>query len=195
MKIFFIRHGETTGDLEDRYGGDYDDHLSAQGLKQSSLLAADLKDKNIKLVVSSPLTRARESAAILAEAFACPVKVEPNFKEHNRYGILTGLVKSEAKRAYPDLVIRVNNRLDTITGAEPYQDFWQRLKKAYDNLLLNSQEDTIAVVWHGGPMRALFREILKKGELREVGDCCWVELEKVGDDLIIKDSQGIVIEP
>ena len=34
MKIYLIRHGETTGDIEDRYGGDYDDHLSKNGKQQ-----------------------------------------------------------------------------------------------------------------------------------------------------------------
>jgi hypothetical protein len=28
MKIYLIRHGETTGDVEGRYGGDFDDSLS-----------------------------------------------------------------------------------------------------------------------------------------------------------------------
>lgn len=30
-KFLFIRHGETTGDVEDRYGGTYDDALSPNG--------------------------------------------------------------------------------------------------------------------------------------------------------------------
>ncbi len=35
MKLIFIRHGETTGDVEDRYGGDYDDNLTAKGHEQA----------------------------------------------------------------------------------------------------------------------------------------------------------------
>ena len=34
MKIFLIRHGETTGDIENRYGGSYDDHLTQRGRAQ-----------------------------------------------------------------------------------------------------------------------------------------------------------------
>lgn len=34
MKIFLIRYGETTGDVEDRYGGWYDDHLTKRDLEK-----------------------------------------------------------------------------------------------------------------------------------------------------------------
>lgn len=43
MKIYFCRHGQTTGDVEDRYGGNYDDRLTELGLNQSKELAKKLK--------------------------------------------------------------------------------------------------------------------------------------------------------
>ena len=61
MTLLFIRHGQTTGDVEDRYGGDYDDHLSEAGRKQLGLFLDEIKLKRIDLVVSSPLRRAAES--------------------------------------------------------------------------------------------------------------------------------------
>ena len=39
VKIYLIRHGETTGDVEDRYGGAYDDHLSEKEKAQARELA------------------------------------------------------------------------------------------------------------------------------------------------------------
>lgn len=33
MKIFLIRHGQTTGDIEGLYGGTYDDRLSKKGYR------------------------------------------------------------------------------------------------------------------------------------------------------------------
>jgi len=49
MRIYLIRHGQTTGDLGDRYGGDYEDHLTEEGKKQSQKLANKLKNKNIEI--------------------------------------------------------------------------------------------------------------------------------------------------
>lgn len=45
MKIFLCRHGQTTGDIEDRYGGDYDDHLTDLGKTQAEELANKLQGK------------------------------------------------------------------------------------------------------------------------------------------------------
>lgn len=191
MKIFFIRHGQTTGDVEDRYGGNYDDYLSPEGKKQLDSLLEELKDKNIDLVISSPFKRAHESAQVIAHIFDCSVIVENDIKERNQYGILTGLVKSEAKAQHPDLVEKLKDRLNTIEGAESYENFRERIEKAFNNIASDQKHDCIAVVWHGGPMRVLFRDILKKGELKEVGDCCWVMLEKENDQFVIKDSRRI----
>ncbi len=191
MKILFIRHGQTTGDEEDRYGGDYDDHLSGKGRKQSEQLAAELKDKHIELAVSSPLIRARETTEIIFPGII-PTKIEDDFKERNQYGVLTGRIKGEAQQRYPDLVEKVKDRYTTIEGAESYEDFCERVQAAFDRLVAHSLHACIAVVWHGGPMRVLFRDILKKGELgKEIGDCAWVELEKEGGEFVIKDSRRI----
>lgn len=38
MNIYLIRHGQTTGDIENRYGGSYDDELSSEGEIQAHKL-------------------------------------------------------------------------------------------------------------------------------------------------------------
>jgi len=167
MKILFIRHGQTSGDLEDRYGGDYDDSLSTEGIKQAEQLPLELKDKKIELIISSPLTRAKETALILSK-LGSPVIIETDFKERNQYGILSGMVKSEAKEKYPDLVEQLKDRLKTINGAESYQAFAERIQTAYNTLINQKKYQCVAVIWHGGPMRVLFRDILKIGELIEI---------------------------
>jgi len=191
MRIIFIRHGQTTGDVEDRYGGDYDDHLSSEGKKQSEILTEELKDKNIELIISSPLIRARESAEIISYG-NYPIEVDQKFRERNQYGILTGRIRSKAKQEYPDLVEKLKDRSNTIEGAESYEDFRDRIQKAFEHLVSNPNHHCVAVVWHGGPMRSLFRDILKKGELgKKIGDCGWVELEYQDGQFQLKDSRRI----
>ena len=65
MTIFFIRHGETTGDVEDRFGGTYNDHLSEGGTAQSNDLGRQLANKGIHRIISSTLFRAQETAHLL----------------------------------------------------------------------------------------------------------------------------------
>ncbi len=192
MRIIFIRHGQTSGDVEDRYGGDYNDSLSELGKNQAKELPLELKEKNIELIISSPLNRARETALILSQ-LSCPIIIEPGFKERNQYGMLSGMIKSEAKTKYPDLVEKLKDRLNTIEGAESYQVFSERITKAFQGLVDSNKHQCIAVIWHGGPMRVLFRDILQIGELIEIGDCAWTELDITEGKISVIDSKRLEI--
>ncbi len=194
MKIFFIRHGETTGDIENRYGGNYNDHLSEKGQAQSIAIAATLKEDKIQLVISSPLIRAQETSAAIAREAKCSVIIENDVHERNQYGILTGMVKEDAKRKYPELTEALKDRLNTIEGAESYEDFSKRVMGAFDKLINTNKERTIAVVTHGGPLRVLFRDYLKWGELKEIGDCCFVEIEMKDKEFLIIKSSGLTFD-
>jgi broad specificity phosphatase PhoE len=47
MQIYLIRHGQTNGDVENRYGGDYNDHLAGLGMDQAQKVAGQLVNKGI----------------------------------------------------------------------------------------------------------------------------------------------------
>jgi broad specificity phosphatase PhoE len=190
MKLFFIRHGQTTGDVEDRYGSAYDDLLSPEGEQQAQALAETLGGKGLQMVYSSPLQRARQTAQVLASSAVCEVKVLPGLAERSQYGILTGMLKAEAKQQHPEMVEALKDRLNTIEGAESYADASARMHESF-NQVVAANHKCAAVVWHGGGMRALFRDFLKMGELNAIGDCCWVELEKTGDGFVIKNASGL----
>lgn len=190
MKIIFIRHGQTTGDVENRYGGDYDDSLSEEGIRQAEQLPLELKSKEIELIISSPLIRAKETSRILS-SLGCPIIIENNFKERNQYGILSGMIRNEALEKYPELVEKLKDKNNTIDGAESYEDFSQRIQKAVNDLIHENKYANIAVVWHGGPMRVLFREILNLGELKEIGDCAWVEVNTENNHLATTEIKRI----
>lgn len=183
MKIYLIRHGQTTGDIEDRFGGDYDDHLTEEGKSQSKNLAEKLKEKNIEKVFASPRIRAQETAQILADALAVPLQTVGNIRERNAYGILTGMIKSEAKIKYPKEVENVKNYKNNITGAEEYKHFKKRILAAFDEITLENQ-NIIAIITHGGPISCFFREVFKK-EIFGLKDCGIAELEKNGDYKLI----------
>lgn len=192
VNIYVIRHGQTTGDVENRYGGAYDDGLSPEGVLQGSELAEILKDKGIQSIYSSSYIRAKDTAALLAEKIQCEVQVLPELRERNQYGHLTGMLKSEAIEKFPADVELLKDKMDTLVDAESYEDFKNRISAAFAKVVSDRDHSTIAVVWHGDPMRVLFRDILKWGELDEIGNCCYVELEKTDDGFVWKEAKGIV---
>ena len=177
MKIFLLRHGESTSDVENRYGGDYDDHLTEKGTSQSRGLAQKLLDKGIEIIFSSPKIRARQTAEILKDAFGCQFEIVDDIRERNHYGILTGMEKTEAAEKYPELVEKLKDHRHHIEGSEGYEDFLQRIERAIREIT-NTPYSTLAIVTHGGPIRAAFRDIFKFGELvSPLGDCAIIELE------------------
>ncbi len=175
MTIYLIRHGESTSDVEDRYGGVYDDHLTEKGREQARILGKDLTDKGIEVVFTSPYLRAFEAAQELHRILDCRIIKNADIRERNTYGILSGMEKSEAVKKHPELIPLLVNYQNTVPSGEEYKDFAGRIKKAWQEIT-HSGHKTIGIITHGGPIRCIFREIFKKGEIGRLGDCAVFEL-------------------
>ncbi len=175
MKIYLIRHGESTGDVDNLYGGDYDDRLSEKGKKQAVELSKKLNGKKIEVIFSSPRFRARETAEILQKVLKTKLELIDDLRERNFYGFLTGTNKEEAKKKYPEEVEKLKNFKSTVKDAEDYKHFKERIENALNNIL-KSNHKTIAILTHGGPISLIFREKLNK-EIKHLGDCAIIELE------------------
>ncbi len=186
MKIYLIRHGETTGDVEDRYGGDYDDDLSHKGVREAEKLAKELKDKGIQELYTSPRLRALHTARILAKALHVKPQIIEDLRERNNYGILTGMIKAEAKSKYPGEVKELEKGYKhKVSGSESYEHFKTRILHAFNTIISRDSHSAIAIVTHGGPIMCIVRELLKAGEFKELGDCAVIELSKSGKRILI----------
>jgi broad specificity phosphatase PhoE len=191
MKIYLIRHGQTTGDIEDRFGGDYDDHLTEEGKSQSNILANKLVDKGIEKIFASPRFRAQETAKILSDTLGVELQTVEDIRERNAYGILTGMIKSEAKEKYPKEFEEVKSYKNTTTGAEEYAHFKQRVIAALNEISSGDQK-VVAIVSHGGPISCFFREVLGQ-EIFGLRDCGFAELEKNGEYKLL-NVDGLMIK-
>lgn len=193
MKIFLIRHGQTTSDVEDRYGGDYDDHLTPLGEKQAKELSTKIKDLGIEVIFSSPKVRAQETAQILNQKLNVSIETEVDLRERNFYGKLTAMKKAEAKERYPELVEMLKNSQNTIDGAEPWEEFVNRVVEAFKKI---SKLDytKVAIVTHGGPIRRIFAGLLNID--REIGgieiqDCAVAEINADENSFELVRTEGI----
>ena len=187
------RHGQTTGDTEDRYGGSYDDHLTDEGIKQSEGLAEKLKKSGIQKIYASSLIRAKETSSILGKKLEVEIEEIPELKERNIYGVLSGMVKLEAREKFPDLVEAVKDYKNTIKGAESYEAAQERMLTGFKKVL-RSKEKFVAVVAHGGTIKSIFRKLIGK-EISRIVDCGYAELEWNGRNLDLLRSDGIEIAP
>ena len=179
MIIYLIRHGETTGDIEDRYGGDYDDHLSDKGKQQAEQLAKKLKGKGIQIIYYSSRMRATETVQIVNEVLHVKLEAVDDLRERNNYGILTGMTKRDAKQKYPDEVEELSEGIcHNVKGSEDYDSFRKRVIRGFEKIIQNNEYSTCAIISHSGPIRCIFREILRLEEPDHIEDCEIIGLEK-----------------
>ena len=157
MKILLIRHGETTGDIEERYGGAYDDHLTERGHAQLAETAEKLRGQAIDTMYVSTLARAQESAAILNKVLETTIVSRNDLQERN-YGVLGGLTKAEALERYPEAVAAHKDPANTDPEGEAQVDFTARVIEAFREITA-SEGEQIAIVAHGGVLKTILKHL------------------------------------
>lgn len=193
MKILFVRHGESVDDIENRYGGSADFDLTEKGRKQISESAKKISslDEKFEIVLSSPLKRALQSAEIISNELGIEMDVFEYLKERNLNGVLTGLVRSEAKKKYPE-VVATHNRWEYVDGSERAEDFKVRMKNAIKYLLKKEHRSLVAVT-HGLFLKTFFKEMMDIN-VKKVGDGAFILLEEENGKFNIVKEDGIEYE-
>ncbi len=160
-KVLLVRHGQTLWNFNARYQGHTDVELSEIGRDQARLLAGRLSAQPIKAVYSSDLRRALDTASIIAEPHQLQVEMLPALREIN-FGAWEGLTYQEIKERFGDLIERWHAApLEVpIPKGENCQDLQGRAYGAILNLVKKHPEGTIAVVTHGGTIRAIVCSML-----------------------------------
>jgi broad specificity phosphatase PhoE len=155
--IYLIRHGETAWNAEGRWQGHADVPLNDTGRAQARQLAAWLRERGVRFdaIYSSDLHRAWETAAILAQAQGLEPRPVPALREID-LGRWSGKTRDEVMASDREILDRIASGEDLPRGgAERMADLFQRVIGATEALVAEHPRETIALVSHGGPIRAL----------------------------------------
>ncbi|MBL8307947.1 MAG: histidine phosphatase family protein [Rubrivivax sp.] len=157
-ELLFVRHGLTDWNLELRFQGQTDIPLNAAGLAQARRLGARLAAEPHDALFSSDLTRARQTAAPVAEAWNMPAVALAGLREQH-FGILEGLTAATIQQRHPDLWARwLEADADFAPpGAESQRQFHARVLDAVRELAALGAGRRLAVVTHGGVLDMLWR--------------------------------------
>jgi broad specificity phosphatase PhoE len=168
--MILIRHGESEFNAvfnRTRVDpGIVDPKLTPRGREQVHRSAALLRDHAhpIRRVITSPYTRALETAAIVAEALAVPVEVEPIVHEHACWTCDIGTPVSQLAERWPALDF---GHLEEIwwPEAEPHDALHRRCIGFRAKAALLSDWRHVAVVSHWGFIRTLTGYEARNAEL------------------------------
>jgi probable phosphoglycerate mutase len=145
--ILLARHGETDWNREGRFQGHADAPLNELGRAQARDLAQRLASTPFSAVYSSDLSRARETAEILAVSHGVPVIVDPGLREVD-VGSWSGLTRAEIAKRFPDAEHH---------DGETRDEHLARVLAAVERIAHGHSGERILIVSHGGSLRALRR--------------------------------------
>ncbi|MCA1631625.1 MAG: histidine phosphatase family protein, partial [Acidobacteria bacterium] len=100
-RILLVRHGQSRGNAERRFGGHSATPLSPKGRAQAEATARALAGERVTSIYSSDLLRAVETAEPLARALNLEINRAEAFRERS-VGRMEGLTFEEAAEQHPE---------------------------------------------------------------------------------------------
>lgn len=164
MLQYLVRHGESVFNVEERVQGQVDVPLSPRGRVQTEALAAWARrlavDAPVAEVWSSPLVRARDTAAAIAAALGLPVHEADDLRELHA-GVFQGHLWADLERLHPEVVARWRGGDPEyrIPGGESRAILAARGRGALERLAARDAPAMI-VVAHGGVLTAALGSLL-----------------------------------
>ena len=149
-RLLLIRHGQTAWNVERRFLGRTDVPLDPVGLDQAARLGRRLADTPIAAVWTSPLARARQTAASIGGALGGAALPDEGLIEMHM-GDLEGLSGVAFAERYPDLVLawREEPHAVKLPGGEVLLDVQARGLEAIARIAATVEPgQTVAVVTH-----------------------------------------------
>lgn len=152
MKLFVVRHGQTSYNVENKVCGSTDADLNETGIMQAKAAAQKFSDIHIDKVYSSPLRRALKTAEIIAAKVSInkeDIIIDKRLSEQD-YGIYEGVDAGceEFQR------LRVNFGCKMPGGESPMQTA-VRAYKFLDEICAADSSKNVLIVTHGSLSRAI----------------------------------------
>jgi probable phosphoglycerate mutase len=149
--ILLVRHGQSEGNAERRFGGHTATPLSVRGHAQARATAEVLANEGISVIYSSDLHRAVQTAAALARLTGLRVNTTEAFRERS-VGVMEGLTFEDAAEKHPEQYAALLRRdfEHVLTGGESYRQLLDRAWQKLDEVIKENKGGSIVVFSHTG---------------------------------------------
>ena len=154
--VHVMRHGEVHNPERILYGRLQGYGLSEKGRAQSEAVAQALKDKDLVLVVASPLQRAQETAAPIAASRRLDIVTDPNLIESLNFFEGRRISPGDGAWRDPRVWWMLRNPFKPSWG-EPYKEIAARMSTAIDKARAKAAGHEAVCVSHQLPVEILRR--------------------------------------
>ena len=158
--IYLLRHGALAGDNRERFIGQTDLALAAEGLAQAQTTALALRGHGIAAVHCSDLTRSRQTAQAIGDTLGLTASAHIELREVS-LGEWEGLLRREVAARWTDEFAARGRDIDTYRppGGESFGDCLARAWPVWKSITLTDAE-AVAIVGHAGVNRLLLCRLL-----------------------------------
>jgi probable phosphoglycerate mutase len=160
-RVVLIRHGQSQWNAEGRWQGHGGPGLTTRGRRQAALTARFLAahESDVRIVISSDLARAIETAAPAADALGVPTRTDARLREID-VGWWSGLTTTQIARRDPETLEALRDGHDVPRGgAETVRELRHRVVDGLVDLA-STCGGTMLVFSHGGPVRSVVGDAL-----------------------------------
>ncbi len=150
-RVLLIRHGESQGNAEGRFGGHSATPLSVRGRLEAEATARRLEHEGVTAIYASDLFRAVETAEPLARALRLEINQSRAFRERS-VGRMEGLTFEEAAARHPNeygALIRRDFEYVLAEG-ESYRQMLDRSSSELDRIIEKHRGGSVAIFSHTG---------------------------------------------
>jgi 2,3-bisphosphoglycerate-dependent phosphoglycerate mutase len=167
-QLLLFRHGETDWNAQGRFQGQLDVPMNDRGRAQARELAERLADAGLHALFSSDLSRARETAEIVAARLGIPLHLHPGLREAH-LGEVQGMTAPEIRRALGEEAVQrwrsgdVTDADVAFPGGESGAEIRGRALAALHELMARYPYPTVGISSHGGVIRRLMQSLLPEG--------------------------------
>lgn len=157
-RLCIVRHGETDWNAGKRIQGQIDIPLNAAGRAQAAAAAAGLAERRFAAVYSSDLTRAWQTASLIAEPLGLSLQAVPGLRERH-YGLMQGLTRVEAQQRFPAVhaAYAARDPAHDLGGGESLTHFAARVARTLRELAAAHAGRKLLIVAHGGVLDIAYR--------------------------------------
>jgi alpha-ribazole phosphatase/probable phosphoglycerate mutase len=164
MKLYFVRHGETDLNRENKLQGRIDCPLNDTGIRQALDLRGQLLEQQVRFdrVMASPLTRAVQTAALIADVETGEVIRDDRLLEIS-YGIYEGVPFTDLKQEM-FAFFRDPEHVEAPDGVEKISEVMERTGDFLSEMSQICSDEKVLVVTHGVALRAVLGHIQGNGD-------------------------------
>jgi broad specificity phosphatase PhoE len=193
QQLIFVRHGETTNNVEGRLMGwehDYA-HLTKQGQEDAKQTAKNLAGYKIDHIYHSDLIRTTETAAIICKALGRQSEPTHYLRERN-LGTFADRTWQDLRENSPAEFAKFIDHEDAEWNGlkgESLNDMAKRFNEFLAQLHSSHQGQTVLLVTHSGFLHTILRDVFDffpKHSFTEVGHSSITILEKSGGTYTLK---------